>query len=100
MCDRHRSALRTFAVLLLLGLPDVGRAQPAILSEVVKPSTASASGQYVLVGKLELRPQGYVLTRGNGELETYLIPRKSLDLTGFVGKTVEATVREPVAHGQ
>jgi hypothetical protein len=52
--------------------------------------------QYVVTGTLELRQNRFVLLNGDGVLEAYLLPRKSLQLDRYVGEYVELTVREPI----
>ncbi len=98
MLGRHRSSLQTIVFLMLFAWPTHGWTQLTTLSDLAVTAASPQSSQYVMTGKLELRPQGYALVSGTGELEAYLIPRKSLDLTSFVGQTVDATVREPVVR--
>lgn len=98
MHDRLRCVLRTIVFLMLLVSPRASWSQLTTVSQLAMPLNGSQSGQYVMTGTLELRPQGYALVSGSGQLETYLIPRKSLDLTGLVGQMVEATVREPMVR--
>ncbi len=95
MSDRYRSALPTIALVLLAFSPGTLSAQYAGLSDLFPPISASGANQHVMRGKLELRPRGYVLVGDDGRAAAYLIPRKSLDLTSFIGQRVDATVREP-----
>ncbi len=94
MCDRYRSAWQNLVIGVLFCVPSVSQAQLTKLVEPLEIAATPRTGQYVMVGKLELRPEGYVLVGADGQPEAYLIPRKSLDMNSFVGQNVEATVRE------
>ena len=66
--------------------------------ETGESSTAEKlrSAQYVVTGTLERRQERYALVNDDGVLEAYVIPRKSLELSRYVGQFVELTVREPI----
>ncbi|MBM4089285.1 MAG: hypothetical protein FJ276_07630 [Planctomycetes bacterium] len=94
MGRRQSIGLGLPVALVLFALPGLGRAQPTPLNGPAA-NTADRGNQYVITGTIEVRDGRHVLVNGGGEVEAYLIRRKSLDLDRYVGQTVEATVREP-----
>ena len=106
MADRLRLSSAFFALIvtLLVVVPVFGqvrsrRGRPA--APDLTKSTTTETGrprQYVVTGLIERRDNRHVLVDGDGELEAYLIPKASLDMERFVGKTVELTVREPLSR--
>lgn len=94
-----RRSLGTVGLLLISGLlvsslSNTAAAQLAPIASTLEGGRQSP--QYEMTGTIELRDSRFVLLDGTGQLEAYLVPRQSIDLNRYRGKTVKATVREPL----